>query len=79
MEKEFTLQMIKLRQKYFISFKSSFLGVEGYYQPFIQNFPAKDWTLARLLKKESAFHGDATQEKKLPRTKIAYIYACLSL
>ena len=40
----------------------SFLGLCGYYRPFIKNFPAMASPLTKLLKKEVPFHWNPAQE-----------------
>ena len=40
----------------------SFLGLCGYYRPFIKNFAAMASPLTKLLKKEVPFHWNAAQE-----------------
>ncbi len=47
----------------------SFLGLAGYYWPFMHRFAAEAVPLTRLLRKESAFHWGATLENSFQELK----------
>ncbi len=47
----------------------SFLGLAGYYRPFINNFTAIANSLTLLLKKETPFHWDEAQERSFQNLK----------
>ncbi len=47
----------------------SFLGLAGYYRPFIKNFAAIASPLTKLLKKDVAFHWEAAHEQSFNELK----------
>ncbi len=49
----------------------SFLGLAGYYRPFIKNFAAIASPLTRLLKNNVTFHWNATQGRSFQELKFA--------
>ncbi len=53
----------------------SFIGLCGYYRPFIDGFAKIASPLTKLLKKEIPFHWNATQEKSFTDLKSALINA----
>ncbi len=57
----------------------SFIGLCGYYRPFIDGFAKRASPLTKLLKKEIPFHWKATQEKNFTDLNSALINApCLA-
>ncbi len=53
----------------------SFLGLAGYYRPFIKNFAARANPLTQLLKKETPFHLGSEQESSFKDLKHALTHA----
>ncbi len=49
----------------------SFLGLAGYYRPFLKGFSQIAAPLTQLLKKDSTFHWDAPQQKSFESIKMA--------
>ncbi len=53
----------------------SFLGLAGYYRPFIENFAARANPLTQLLKKDTPFHWGSEQESSFKDLKHALTHA----
>ncbi len=53
----------------------SFLGLAGYYRPFIKNFAARANSLTQLLKKDTPFHWDSEKESSFKDLKDALTHA----
>ncbi len=53
----------------------SFLGLAGYYCPFIKNFAARANPLTQLLKKDTPFHWGSEQESSFKDSKYALTHA----
>ncbi len=53
----------------------SFLGLAGYYRPFIKNFAAQANPLTQLLKKDTPFHLGSEQESSFKDLKHALTHA----
>ena len=53
----------------------SFLGLSGYYRPFVQGYAKLASPLNQLLKKNVSFHWGATQERSFLDLKHALIHA----
>ncbi len=53
----------------------SFLGLAGYYRPFMKGFSQIAAPLTQLLKKDSTFHWDAPQQKSFESLKLALVSA----
>ncbi len=53
----------------------SFLGLAGYYRPFIYNFAAKAAPFTRFLRKENSLHWCAIQENTFQELKYALTHA----
>ena len=53
----------------------SFIGLAGYYRPFIKDFAKIASPLNKLLKKNATFHWDAPQERSFQELKFALTHA----
>ncbi len=53
----------------------SFLGLAGYYRPFIENFATRANPLTQLLKKDTPFHWGSEQKSSFKSLKYALTHA----
>ncbi len=64
-----TAAVAKIPQPKTVENVRSFLGLAGYYRPFIKNFAARANPLTQLLKKDTSFHWGSEQESRFKDLK----------
>ncbi len=72
---EKTAAVAKFPQPKTVENVRSFLGLAGYYRPFIKNFAARANPLTQLLKKDTPFHWGSEQEGSFQDLKHAFTHA----